>query len=276
MKTMGELIFPFCEGLSNALEKNSSFSVVNKLLAKIRVNDVSPYCSQVYAATTNRLTEIRNDAFADLEKLTVKGKVAICWKEADEQLNGLIEFYWAAVPFDRSNYQLSRNKVEALLTARKVTRNFDPVTWGTNRPKSSLDGLRESVIEKAVFDQLDDPELTPQDRAKIEKRYGVRGKEQLSGVDLLKRHGKPQKDGEGIDSFFSTSHVAAIPLLNRMKDKNGGCHEKRGEALEDFILNLTKALGIGSTSDFMEELGHVHPKATLRAQDCFGGHEASL
>jgi CRISPR-associated protein Cmr2 len=269
----GELIFPSRDGLSAALKKNSSFIVVNKLVAEISVNDVSPYCSQVYGTIRDRLAEIKNDAFADLKKLTINGKEAIRWKEADEQLNSLVEFYWAAVPFDQSNYKHTRNKVEALLAARKVTRNFDPVTWGANVPKSSLDGLRESVIGKAVFDQLDDPKLTSQDRAKIEKRYGVRGKEQLSGVDLLKRHGKPQKDGEGIDSFFSTSHVAAIPVLNRLQDKSGGCHKKRGEALEDFILDLTKALGIGSTSDFKEQLGHVHLKATLKAQKCFGGHE---
>lgn len=55
----GELIFPFPEGLSNALAKNSSFSVVNKLMAEIRVNDVSPYCAQVHRAITDRLTEVK-------------------------------------------------------------------------------------------------------------------------------------------------------------------------------------------------------------------------
>jgi CRISPR-associated protein Cmr2 len=140
--------------------------------------------------------------------------------------------------------------------------------------KSSLDGLRESVFDKAVFDQLESPGITAQQKTTVEnelrKHYGVKGKERLCGVALLKRHGEPKRNGAGIDSFFSTSHVAALPLINRLKRKDGECDPTKRQALQNYIDSLQARLSIGSIGQFKSEVGHVHPNATLKPQECFG------
>lgn len=270
----GVLIFPAPTNVATDLADDSEYSVVNKLLAQIETNNIHEFCNNVYVAMLERLWRIANDGFSDLKKLKVKGNDAIHWDGVTAQLNDLIEFYWTAYPFEDSNYEVARKWAEALLAARKVTRNFDAVSWRDNVPKSSLDGLRESVIDEDVFDQLDAGGLALQQKADLQKnlrtKYRVRGKERLCGVGLLKRHGKPRKNTEGVDSFFSTSHVAALPLLNRLKAKDGNCIGSRAEALRTYIDKLTAQLDVISEGQFKEELGHVHPAATLKPQKCFG------
>jgi len=269
----GVLIFPSPTNVATNLEEDSEYSVVNKLLARIETNDLQEFCDNVFIAMSERLARISDDGFRDLKTLKVNGKVAIHWKRATAQLNDLIEFYWAAYPFDGSNYEVARKQAEALLAARKVTRDFEPVYWGDNVPKSSLDGLRESVIDEAVFDQLEVSNLATERKAELLKnlrtRYGVRGKERLCGVGLLKRHGKPKKNNKGIDSFFSTSHVAALPLLNRLKDK---------AAVKDYLSELTKPdmLNIIEEKDVRIYLSHVPRGATLNPHKYFCNEDASL
>jgi len=72
------------------------------------------------------------------------------------------------------------------------------------KPKSSIDGLRESVIPEEQYDLLAPDAIFAQ--------YGARRGERLSGVDLLKRHGA----AAGEERFPSTSHIAAVPLLQSM------------------------------------------------------------
>src|SRR5260370_34966319 len=220
----GELIFPSPINAATELDEDSTYSVVKKLLAKIESNHIHNDCEGIRQALLKRLSDIGKDAFGDLKKLAkINGNEAVHWEIADKQIKDLVELYWAAFPFDGQNYELARKRVEALLAARKVTRNFKPVDWGDNVPKSSLDGLRESVIDEAVFDRLDERKLSETSKAgilrELRTQYGVRGKERLCAVGLLKRHGKPKKNNRGIDNFFSTSHVAALPLLRRLKDK---------------------------------------------------------
>jgi CRISPR-associated protein Cmr2 len=123
------------------------------------------------------------------------------------QVDDLVEYYWVALPLtDATSYASVRAQLEALMAARKVTRNFNPVQWGSDRPKSSLDGQRESVIKRSVYKN--------QPPEQLRKQFGVQPGEQLSGVGLLKRHGRLA--GGDAHRFFSTSHVAALPLLAQM------------------------------------------------------------
>jgi CRISPR-associated protein Cmr2 len=253
----GELIFP---SPINDLQPDSDFSVVNKLVAQIETDNIQDFCKGIYEAMNERLCIIAQNAFSDLKRLEVKGKDAIRWKNADDQLADLIEFFWAAYPFDQSNYERVRKQTEALLSARKATRNFKRVTWGDNVPKSSFDGSRESVIDEDVFDELKKGRLTEKE---LRINYGVRDpKERLCGISLLKRHGKPRKSSKDIDSFFSTSHVAALPLLNRLKDK---------EVVKDYLRELTKPslLNIIDNKEIKVYLGHVPRNATLKPHEYF-------
>ncbi|MDI6631875.1 MAG: type III-B CRISPR-associated protein Cas10/Cmr2, partial [Thermoanaerobacteraceae bacterium] len=164
---------------------------------------------------------------------------------AKRQVEDFPEFSWASYPFS-GNYKQARDFAEALLNARKVTRNFAPITWGSPAPKCSLDGCRESVIPKDVCDLMEESE--------IRENYGLQRGEHLCGVCLLKRHGERGKE----EHFFSTSHIAALPLLERLTD--------RQQPLVDEYIGKLKELGI--PSDALGTVRTPHP--------VFGRHDGQL
>lgn len=199
------LIFPAINDLDD-LKSDSDFNVVNKLTAiiKIEKGDVQKFAEDVQEAAKGRLSSLRNDAFKRFKSDEYFDSIS-----AIAQIEDLLEFYWAAVPLpDENSYSTVRRQAEALLTARKNTRNFTSTKgWAMSGvPKSSLDGLRESVIKKEAYD-----ELTDEDRRRL---FETRPGERLCGVGLLKRLGN--RKGEA--GFFSTSHVAALPLLSNLRE----------------------------------------------------------
>ena len=224
------LIFP---APSNFQELQSEdFNVANKVVAMLKESP-EELGKSVRDAILDRLHAIRNEAYKK-----VKGRFDRT--TAEEQVNDVLEFFWAACSVN-GEYGHAREVAECLLAARKATRDFTAVTWGSSIFKSSLDGQRESVIPEPVYDQIRDGQMT---KERLRRDYGVRVGERLCGVGLLKRHGKR---GSGDDRFFSTSHVAALPLLKRLTDET---------ATKKYIESL-KQLGILS-----DELGNVptsHP-----------------
>jgi hypothetical protein len=217
------LIFPAIDDPSD-LNDNSDFDVVNKILALVA--DPPKICKAIKEGLEDRLSEIRSEAFQQITG-SFSEDIAI------EQVKDLTEFYWAAAkledPGDPEQYKTARDNAEALLAARKSTRNFKQVlpvradvaasamAWGGYVPKSSLDGQRESVIHESVYDAVRNGQKT---KKELRLEYGVREGERLCGVGLLKRHGNRKTSGNPRNngSFFSTSHVAATPLLQRLKD----------------------------------------------------------
>lgn len=206
---MESLIFPAIEDPSDIDPQNPKrdFSVVNRILAIVDTTDATSLMNAVEEAVRDRLTGLRDQAFPAEERFFMKD-LAIA------QVNDLVEFYWAAVSL--RDYAQSRTQVETLLIARKNTRNFVSARqWSGNVPKSSLDGQRESVIAETAY-----PTRTDDETRKIAKvrhlfeRYRARGGERLCGIGLLKRLGNRRGD----DSFFSTSHVAALPLMSAVTD----------------------------------------------------------
>lgn len=196
------LIFPFVDK-DGDLKSESEFNVVNKILAKID-DDPRRLGESVKAAVHKRLNEIRDAALDDLPA----GSCDL--DKAKAQIDDLPEIYWAAVPLN-GDYAHAREQVERLLAARKNTRDFGPTDkWRGNEWKSALDGLRESVIFKT---------------AALEKQ-GVKKAETLCGVGLLKRLGKRDV------RFWSTSHIAALPLILSLSRDHGAAVKKYREALE--------------------------------------------
>ena len=102
------------------------------------------------------------------------------------------------------------------LLPRKNSRNFGQVTWGDMRPKSSLDGQRESVIPEDRYPADDDGDATKQKKADtLYRQYRAGRAERLSGVDLLKRHGNKEE----ANKTPSTSHIAARPFIVRLTNE---------------------------------------------------------
>jgi CRISPR-associated protein Cmr2 len=147
-------------------------------------------------------------------------------QEARDQVDELIEFYWVATPFGDGDYASARSEAERLLAARKNTRNWAQPSWARPVPKSSLDGVRESVLHESVYGGRDGQGgVAPAQRLQW---YGTDRAERLSGIDVLKRMGfdrlyRPldQKGSarrswhfkRGRCRFASTQHLAALPWM---------------------------------------------------------------
>ncbi|HOB31036.1 MAG TPA: type III-B CRISPR-associated protein Cas10/Cmr2 [Bacillota bacterium] len=217
------LISPAPETLSQL--KSDEFNVANRIIARTR-KDPAVLGEAVRARVISRLHEISDEAFSRIESVAEFDR-----KTADLQVDDLLEFFWVSCPLG-DNYARTRFQAESLMAARKVTRDFNASTWGSSQNKSSLDGLRESVIPKKAYSKRN----KDQNRLKRELRtkYGVREGEYLCGVGMLKRHGKRGEQ----EHFYSTSHMAAMPLLDRL-------NESHRQAVNDYISRL-KELGIGS------------------------------
>lgn len=223
---VSSLIFPAIENEADL----AALNIPNRILAQINIEqgDLWGFAEDgqqrggVKFAVCDRLHQIRKDAFE-----VVKGKRGKFDEDAAEkQIDDMLEYFWVALPLEKQeDYKDVRKRLEALMAARKVTRDFKPIKWGDNipKPKSSLDGSRESVIPESAYPEA--RSSNGERKRKIEdlyKYYGAGQAERLSGVDLLKRHGN-----RGGDSRFpSTSHIAALPLLERLR-QGDIAHAKR-------------------------------------------------
>jgi CRISPR-associated protein Cmr2 len=260
----GELIFPAIEKPEdlNPIEYNANgvktsgtdFNVVNKIVALLTDKDPKQLCKDIEKAMKERLETIRVKAYEGIKNINL-----IDVNTAILQVADVPEFYWAAYPVkdDLSDYSHARDEAEALLAARKNLRDFVKPSWSNPVPKSSLDGFRESVIKETVYNNLNKDQLR--------KQLGVREGERLCGVGLLKRHGNRKGDG----SFFSTSHVAALPLLERLTA------EKR-ELVEDYERALTNLLGVITDKDKQELLGYVPQRAQQNPHAVFGRNDGHI
>lgn len=210
----GKLIFPAPQDPTVDLATGSRLNVANKIVATVELSPEQVYAfgNAIESAIQQELDRIRTEAYR-----SIHGRFDS--KNAERQVADLVEYYWVALPLSsQEKYSETRRMLEALMAARKVTRNFPPVKphpdgWGSSRPKSSLDGQRESVIPEGAYLRRDDPERT-QKIKDLYRNYRAGQAEQLSGVDLLKRHGNRGSEAH----FLSTSHIAALPFLKGLED----------------------------------------------------------
>ena len=193
------LIFPAQDDLD-------AHDVVNRLLA---VTTVPPdqLGSRVEKAVRTYLHERAQEVLGKIPGLQNESSLT---DRALQQVDDLLEIFWAGVP-RTENYQQDRDDLEAALAARKNTREFRQPAYAAMVPKSSIDGLRESVIPEEYFPKpgSDERERKLQQLLGL---FGAKKAERLSGVDLLKRH---LPGAGGITDFPSTSHFAALPWLYR-------------------------------------------------------------
>jgi len=232
------LVFPAPQR-ENALKPASELNVPNQILA-VAQTPPADLGRAVRAAIFERLQAIRDRAFAQVGGPFDQGAAAA-------QVDDLVEVYWAAVPLD-GDYRAARERLQAVMAARKNTRLFVQPSWGAPVPKSSLDGARESDIPESAYPP---PGAGSDERSAAEqqlyRQYGVSVGERLSGVDLLKRHGaSPTRAG-----FLSTSHVAALPLLDRLAQ---GDTERARAAWQEY-LGVVKELKV-DLDRVPEDAGH--------------------
>lgn len=207
---LGSLIFPAPDNIER-LAGGSDFNVPNKLVAVV-TDPPAVTGNLVRSAIQARLLELRDKSFGQ-----VRSQRQFDWMLAEAQIEDLVEVYWVGLEMAAEDeYVPARNMAEAVLNARKTTRDFRAFA-GAPVPKSSLDGSRETVIDEQAY-----PSRATQDTARKEmnqrlySNFGARPSERLSGVDLLKRLGARDL---GV-RFKSTSHMAALPFLASI-DRDG-------------------------------------------------------
>lgn len=217
VNAQGKLIFP----VNAEIE-----SIPNKIVAKIETNDADTFAKNVKQAVCKHLKEELAKKTINPLPLTDKNK-----ELAYQQIEDLLELYWACAPYNDRSYQDVREQAEVMLIARKNTRNFKQMT-GANVPKSSLDGSRESVIDESKYPKNNSNEVDKENAVRdLYEKFRARQGERLSGVDLLKRLGARNNQPE----FKSTSHMAAIPFLRRL-----------GSAKDELITDIRDSFGIAT------------------------------
>lgn len=233
----GSLVSPDASDLS-LLNGGSSMNVPNRITAIIDGDEESLKAlgGKVKYAVIKRMEALEINALAQV-------KVPFNKTLAEQQIMDLSEYYWVSVPFEsKEEYQKARRQADMLLAARKNTRDFQQAE-GSNAQKSSLDGGRESVIQGKEY-----PTRKDSKKEKIKKisnlyaHFHAHRGEQLSGVDLLKRLGGK----ESALKFVSTSHVAALPFLQRTGE------DKTKQLLKDIRILIEKEVRILSGDEDWE------------------------
>lgn len=221
------LVFP--ESLTSESSLDGPPSVANKIVARVG-GDAAAVRRVAHAgrrAMIARIEEHAHHVFDPIENERVFLS-DIAWK----QVRDLMEYSWVAVPEPEGRYTEALDRAERSLGALKNTKRWKQVTWGSPAPKSSIDGLRESVF----IDDLHDP-----DRGAQRDRLHVRLGERLCGVGYLKRRGAELSSDDVEDSrklprpvFHSASHVAAATLRMRALSvlEVGNATEQLLQALE--------------------------------------------
>jgi len=190
-----ELIFP-APANEGDLEA-ANFTVANKLLAVVETNAIRGVADRASDAARLRLRRA-----ADI--LPIRN-LEIATERYHRQLDGILEVYAAWAPY--GDYGSSRDRVEQLAAGRKALRNFRFHRGDVGVAKSSLDGIRENVIE-----------------ANHGNVY-VRENECLDAIGVVKRF------GEGYVRFDSTLDVAAVPYVRARKQHRAAAMESYAQFL---------------------------------------------
>lgn len=198
---LSALVFPAPES-KDELNPGSDLNVANKIVAVVQSGDIEGVVTKARNNVKEQLETLAEEAFGNVGGTFDR-------PNAKRQITDLLEFNWASADYDSpEKYESARKTAEHFLAARKSLRDFASVDgWGSSKPKSSLDGARESVL----------PDSKGTDALDRYRKYGARGEEHLCGIGLMKRKGQRRR-GDELGRVCSTSHVAALPLLARIAD----------------------------------------------------------
>ena len=224
----GNLIFPDLEKGDPRLESSENeFSVANVILARFPEGIDSPETLNARAqeAAKREWISISEKARRDAGMAVRQDKIGQeIW---NDQVKDAIEFYAAWVP-ESGSYKKDRMKVMRLLAGRKSIRDFEQARGHFGIPKSSLDGARESVIQR-------EKPLPKWLSVQLRLNDG----EQLCAIGLTKRLGK-RPDGKRA-TFPSVVRVAADPWIR-------GIRKFPGDEANRLLDEIEETLGEGENS----------------------------
>ncbi len=186
-----ELIFPAVVD-QNQLQADSTMNVTNKLLA-LSPAEARPeiLIKKARQAFTEHWRKICEKALQQARRHT-----GINEDLFNKQIDDFGEFFAVWYPYDPENYVTCRQQLEARLNGCKNFRFFHAPNWdGAGKPKSSLDGIRESVIKNVS----------------AKKSFMLKEGEHLDALGIVKRFGPWEiKDRPQFDNL---AQVAIQPFL---------------------------------------------------------------
>ena len=192
-----ELIFPAIASKSD-LQANSEMNVANKILA-LTTAEMAPgiLVQKARLDFAEHWRKVCNDALKQARRHT-----HIDEELFQQQVDDFGEFFAAWYPYDPDDYVNCRQKVEAKLSGCKKFRSFAAPGWdGAGKPKSSLDGIRESVLKNGKSGGL---------------TFMLKKGEHLDALGIVKRFGpwlhkeRPQ--------FDNLAQVAIQPYLSGLRE----------------------------------------------------------
>lgn len=203
----GELIFPALKAGDKELDpdpKPGAFNVANIILAKLKEGENPIELNERAKGSARKEWMCYAEGAKDLADYLAPGFVREeMWKE---QVCDAIEFYSAWVPFREDHledYKKDRARLMRLLDGRKAIRNFDqPKRKYPGIPKSSLDGARESILEK----NRDIPK-------ELVLKMRLQAGEQLCAIGLTKRLGRRKESSVVLEAFPSVVRVSLDPWI---------------------------------------------------------------
>ena len=206
------LIFPAPEDPAKDLIPGSDLSVGNKIQVVVKANnsdEVAAIANQAIQAAKKCFLEIATQARDTLKHANLRNNI---W---DTQIDDYVEAQaaWAKIGdgIHGLDYSHACQKAASSLAARKATRNFDPSLLQANSkqnmlPKSSLDGMRETVLPVDIKGNVDD-QLVP---VSARRKLGLSSSEQLDCAGIAKRLGG---DAEQLTPFTRVTAHAWIESL---------------------------------------------------------------
>lgn len=246
--TKAQLIFPHVDKNNQAdLEENSDFSVGNKVQVVLTVDSVDELKDIIDNAKESVKKRFIKEASNALSRLP-KDKHYLRETIWNSQLDDYLEIQTAWARFgDDNSYHDAAQKAGQTLASRKATRDFSPtcaisekdfitslvqldnVRKTTNKnlnvikqpyqdlfmlPKSSLDGMRETVLKESGLQ-----------KNSLQRKLSLSKSEQLDTVGVIKRLGFEEKAEQFTPFTRITAHAWIEEIaqkepaaLNRLKD----------------------------------------------------------
>lgn len=226
------LIFPHIQN-NNDLNENSEFSVGNKIQVIIAADNLEQLKSHINAAkqaTHQRFRKEVKSAKNALGGFDNQLRLDIWNTQANDHHDDYVEIQVAWAKIDGDNgYHDAVQKVGRVLASRKATRDFKPSATTPYQPermipKSSLDGMRETVIQedKQIKDNL-------------RKKLSLSSSEQLDVAGVVKRLGF----GEKAEQFTPITRVMAHAWLKQIAQKEPQALEQLKETYNKLVdLNI--------------------------------------
>ena len=237
----GKLIFPAPSSDEDLLPE-SDLSVANVIFAEF--NDFVSEQLRKISDSANNAAKARLKMYAD--KVYDKMRLNVVEDRWNIQIDDVIEFYSAWVPVN-NDYHSARRNVARLLAARKNIRDFNANKCSDKVAKSSLDGLRESVLIGKLPDEL-----------------RIKNIESLDAIGLIKRVPIFSSEAEkSRNAFYSITRVA-LSSWTRGKGRkfvnDPGFREKYEELLRADEFNretIAWYLGQGFMEKYLPEAPYI-------------------